>query len=134
MSRPLGAGMRWWVYRGWAFTAALLLAVPAVALQPPEPVKATGLPSQLAFAVAAVLYLLVGCIPEQHQVRFLATLAGTFATSLRALTLVLADSGWKCQAVGITAWMLAMLYCASTPVLTYRYTRHETARRCSLDC
>lgn len=134
MSSELGAVMRWWVYRGWAFTAAVLLAVPAVALQPPYPVKATGLPSQIAFAVAAALYLLVGCIPEQRQVRFLATVAGTFATSLRALTLVLADSGWKFQAVGIAAWMLAMLYCASAPVFTERYTRHGAARRCSLDC
>ncbi len=122
--RTAGALVRWWVYRGWAFSASVLLAVPAVALQPPYPVEGSGLPSQIGFALAATAYFGLGCWPEWTHLRRTASVLGTFTTALRALTLLLDDTlALKVRAVGVAAWLLAMLFLACAPEFTERYTR-----------
>ena len=114
--------MRWWVTRGWAFAAALLLAVPTVALSSPYPIGASGTPTQIGFASAAVAYLAVAVVPRWTVARSTAMALGTFVAGLRALTFVLdADANSSQRAVGAAAWLLAMLYLAMTPSLTERY-------------
>lgn len=121
--------VRWFLYRGWALISAVLLAFPAWALQPPFPLDGSGWPHQMMFGVAAGAYLVVGIDPERYRLRLLAACLGTFATALRAWTLML-DEGLpiRVRIVGVSAWGLAMLWLAASPEFTERYTKGTRAR------
>lgn len=121
-----GRVIQWWVRRGWAFSVAVLLAVPAAMLTPPYPVGVSGWPTQAMFAVAAVAYLGCALDPESQWVRRTAAALGTFVTALRALTIAFDDDGVlpvRARMVGVASWLLAMLFCACAPEFTERYTR-----------
>lgn len=114
--------MLWWCRHGWAYFAATTLALPAIFLKPPYPIADSGDVVRIVFAVAALVTLYVAVFPESLNMRTVCAAFGSFATSLRGLTLVLdpmSPTSVKC--VGAAIWFTGTIYYATVPTLTRRY-------------